>query len=255
MSSAAELFALTIYNCSNRDIVVRYVPRPPNKGGRLLLTARGYAVIQDAYAGMELFAALAAEEMTSYARVTVSGRVAEVHFTESSGNLGRGVMPDPPAEPPSGLGTRQPRQQPAMYDPGEFLTAPTGFDGAQLAAPLDATAAAPQSTETSGRGDGMEYVPGMGYMRVSDLKPELQARIREMQKLEREQEGGLAAAPAAPPQYTQRSAFLQQQQTHGENWKLPALILLVLVLGIGGVVYCGGGGGGGPKKASRTARR
>lgn len=279
-------FPVAVYNCSNRDIVVRYVPMPPHKGGRLLLTARGAGTVQDAHDGMEIFAAAASDEMIPFARLTTNSQAREVHFTDSAGNYGRGAMPDPPLEPRSGLGARQPAAQSQaapLYGPVD-LTAPVGSD--QLLPATDARggldmapalSAAPQLSAPSGGGGGapggnseLENVPGLGWMKISELKPEMQAHVRALQAqaAAAKQQGAEQEAPPPPqplPQYTlagpQEGEDEGQMQVRGgtlskllDSWTLPALILLLAVLALAYIAYYKPRFGGGAKVRSGAAR-
>lgn len=257
MTSKSSLFPVAVYNCSNRDIVVRYVPLPPNKGGRLLLIARTAGTMHDAHEGMAVFAADASDEMVPYAQVIVTAQAREIHFTESAGNYGRGVMPDPLLEPPSGLGRRQPaqqQQQPLQQEPLEpaitrdHLLAPSEAPGIHVAAPLSAQQpAAPLAAPVDGqRGDGREEVPGLGWLRVSELKPEMQAHVRALQAAAKQQEQQGGPEPPPPlPQYSLPSndmamalAVAAAPSEGGlldrllDSWTLPALVLLLAVLAL-----------------------
>jgi hypothetical protein len=172
---------VTVHNCSGSEIVVRYLPKPPNKGGRLLLGVGESTQIHDAYVPMDLYAAYVSNEDKSYARLTIDQSTSDVHFSATGAGFGRGIMPPPPSS--------QQQQPPQQQQRVQFTTDVTPLEKME-GVMLPGADTGPGSFSSGGVGGAelapgeMEaekpvYVEGLGYIMLSGVKPEMQAKIRE----------------------------------------------------------------------------
>jgi hypothetical protein len=219
--------ALTVSNNSNDSIIVRYL-RADNMGrAELHLGPRDQKMIQDAYAGMTLFASIAFDPSTAYTRLKINADVDDCFFTDTSCGYGRGTPVGPPA---ADVDTQLADSRARATARGQakksaaVASEPVAIPGDAADAHGTSLAHAYSSdlTKTSG-GGGAEietatsgeqqqekmWVPGMGMMPVSAIPPHIMKQLVARQAAQRDhgiQQDRKQAEPTFPNYDSQNAA-------------------------------------------------
>lgn len=228
---------MNVHNCSQEDIVVRYLPKPPNKGGRLLIPSVSTAVLHDVYEGMELYAVRVRDEERVYAHLKIGQIPSDVHFNDKSGGFGPGEMPK----------SIQPQPQHQVVFTREEIPLPAATSGETLTAPLAAAESkeAPSSDPASGKQE--QYIEPWGWINVAAQKPEIQKMLLERLAEQQKQSGGHhqqqqqqqqhEQSRVGPPRYTVQPQFAHLSDDSNssttatmKNFILPVIILSLLAV-------------------------
>lgn len=187
-------FALTVHNCTNDDILCRYMKNGQIGTGEVNIGPRASKLLTDAYAGMVLYASNSFDPSAAYAQLQINQHVDEVHFTESAGGYGRGA----PVGPPQRVsGMDKPRRQKPDATPSPPAQSTIPGDGADNhGVSLTMAHAADLTQQGHGGGGGfadggaggdapaaggsdMVYVPGLGYMNPSAIPPHVLKQLED----------------------------------------------------------------------------
>jgi hypothetical protein len=95
----ASVHPLVIHNCTNDDIICRYMQQGKMGRAEVRIGPRGQKMIQDAYQGMKIFASSMFDPSSSFASLQVNQNVDEIYFDGQSGGYGRGSPVGPPDTP------------------------------------------------------------------------------------------------------------------------------------------------------------
>ena len=204
-----QFFPLTVHNCTNDDLICRYMNGGTVGTSEVRIGPRGQKMLTDGYMGMTIYASNSFDPSTPYTSLVVNQHVDEVHFTENSGDFGRGnpVGPPPSMRDESSEKSRQlamQRQQMQKKEdilPGDSADIHgTGLSSAYSGDLLhQGGGGGVESEMAAGVDGGQVYVPGMGYMNPETIPPELlqQLQMREKGLYEAGAGSQIAQGPSA----------------------------------------------------------
>lgn len=216
---------LLIHNCTNDELVCRYMQQGKMGRGEVRIGPRGQKLIQDAYMGMKIYAS-STYDPSSAIPFHLNQIVDEIHFTETGGGYGKGAPVGPPAAAHDEAfeSSRQRvrklnddiarKSEAAAAAAADKQLASDGSDdthGTSLA-----RAHSSDLTKQGGGGggltgenvggeggdDGRVWVPGMGWMNAADIPPHVLKQLAARRAMERQREIQSQTSEAPPyPDY------------------------------------------------------
>lgn len=218
---------LTIHNCTNDEMICRYVRQGRMDRAQVTIGPRGNKLIQDAYLGMKIYASTSYDP-SSAVPFHLQQHVDEIFFTHDGAGYGKGAPVGPPPsardttaskhievakEKLNNAGRDDVRGASLSFAHSSDLTK-QGFSGGEL------------SSAVSGGGDekiedSRVWVPGMGWMDRSAIPKHVLDQLAMRQAAHRDQQTSHDTEEAPP--YPHYESLGEKNPMHA--MKLPPLRL------------------------------
>jgi len=189
---------LTIHNCTNEEMVCRYLRQGRADRAEIHIPARDRKMIQDAYTGMKIYSSTAYDP-TSVVSFQVQQHVDEIFFNEDGGGYGKGAPVGPPAAAHDR--PRAPQKQQKLNNAGRDDVRGTSLATAHSSDLMKQGQSGGELSE-DGNGDVSEdqrvWVPGMGWMDRSAIPKHILDQLAMRRGAERMRTEEQAEAPPYP---------------------------------------------------------
>lgn len=237
------LAPLTIHNCTNDDIVCRYIQSGQMGRAEVRIGPRGQAMLRDAYSGMVIYASNMFDPSSAFATMQLNQEVDEIHFTDKGGGYGRGPAVGPPAhardeayeESRLRTQTRNKEREATAAAATASQTIPgdgadnhgvslTRAHSADLTKQGGGVAEAGGGEGGGGGGpgdDGRVWVPGLGWMAREAIPPHVMQQLEARQAMQRSH--GVQQQRGASPEFPNYDS--QQAAARLDGTKLPPVRL------------------------------
>lgn len=212
---------LMIHNCTNEDLVCRYMKQGQMGQSEIRIGPRGQKMVQDAYMGMRIYASTAYDP-SSAMPFHLNQIVDEIHFTESGGGYGKGAPVGPPAAAhdqafeDSKARVRKINAERAHQAAEVEAEKPLVNDSDDIHGTSLSRAHSSDLTQQGGGGGGLSgenvggegggddrvWVPGMGWMHTADIPPHVLKQLAARHSMERNRQLQSQTSEAPPyPDY------------------------------------------------------